>query len=68
MVELRLGLLQGLEVAAWISPRSPEGGFGSAAAAAAELNCSQTLRVEFSGSGSAVGKPLAQAVQLLHIR
>lgn len=44
------------------------GVFGSVVAAAAGLNCSQTPRVEFSGSGSAVGKPLAQAVQPLHIQ
>lgn len=67
-MELRLGLLRGLEVAVWISPRSPEGGFGSVVAVAAELNCSQTPRVEFSGSGSAVGKPLARAVQPLRIQ
>lgn len=53
-----------------ISPRSLAGVFGSvvAAAAAAALDCSQTLHVEFSGSGSAVGKPLAQAVQPSHTR
>lgn len=52
-----------------ISPRSLAGVFGSVvAAAAAALDCSRTLHVEFSGSGSAVGKPLAQAVQPLHIQ
>lgn len=68
MAELRPGLLQGPEVEVLISPRSPVGAFGSVAAAAAALNCSQTLRVEFSSSESAVGKPLAQAVQPLHIQ
>lgn len=68
MVELRLGLLWGLEVGVLISPRSLVGVFGSAAAAAAVLNCSQTPHVEFSGSESAVGKPLAQAGQPLHIQ
>lgn len=67
-MELRLGLLWGLEVGVLISPRSLVGVFGSVAAAAAVLNCSQTPHVEFSGSGSAVGKPLAQAVQPLHIQ
>lgn len=68
MAELRPGLPQGPEVGVLISPHSPAGAFGSVVAAAAALNCSQTLRVEFSGSESAVGKPLAQAVQPLHIQ
>lgn len=67
-MELRLGLLSGLEVGVLISPHSLARVFGSVAAAAAALNCSQTLHVEFSGSGSAAEKPLAQAAQLLHIQ
>lgn len=67
-MELRLRLLQGLEVEVLISPHFLVGVFGFVAAAAAVLNCSQTPRVEFSGSGSAVGKPLARAVQPLRIQ
>lgn len=66
-MELRLGPLWGFEAGVLISPHSLVGVFESVAAAAV-LNCSQTPRVEFSGSGSAVGKPLAQAVQPLHIQ
>lgn len=55
------------EVGELISPRSPAGGFGSVAVAAAS-NCSQTLRVEFSGSASAVGRLLVQAGLPLHIQ
>lgn len=64
-MELRLVLLWGLEAAGLISPHSPAVEFAFVAAAAA-LNCLQTLRVEFLGSVSAVGRLPAQAVLLLH--
>lgn len=64
----RLVLLQGLEVGGLISPHSPVVVFVFVAAAAAVLNCSQTLRVGFSGSVSAVGRLLVQAVRLLRIQ
>lgn len=67
-MEQRLVLLRGLEVEVLISPRSLEVEFVFAAAAAAALNCSQTLHVEFSSSGSAVGRLLVQAALLLHIQ
>lgn len=63
-MEQRLVLLWGLEVGVLISPHSLEVEFVFAAVAAV-LNCLQTLRVEFSGSGSAVGRLLVQAVLLL---
>lgn len=63
----RLVVLQRLEVGGSILPHSPVVVFVFVAAAAA-LNCSQTLRVEFSGSGSAVGRLLVQAVRLLRIQ
>jgi len=61
-------LLWGLEVGVLISPHSPVVVFVFVAAAAAVLNCLQTLHVEFSGSVSAVGRLLVQAVLPLHIQ
>lgn len=66
-MELRLVLLWGLEVGVWISPRSLVVVFAFVAAAAV-LNCLQTLRVEFSGSVSAVGRLPVQAVLPLRIQ
>lgn len=66
-MELRLVLLWALEEGELISPRSPAVAFVFVAAAAA-LSCLQTLRVEFSGSVSAVGRQPAQAVLLSHIQ
>lgn len=64
-MELRPELLWGLEAAVLISPHFPEVEFVFVAAAAA-LNCSQTLRVEFLGSVSAVGRLPVQAALPLH--
>lgn len=66
-MEPRLVLLWGLEVGVLISPHSLVVVFVFVAAAAA-LNCLQTLRVEFSGSVSAVGRLPVQAVLPLHIQ
>lgn len=66
-MELRLVLLWGLEVGVLISPRSLVVVFVFVAAAAV-LNCLQTLHVEFSGSVSAVGRLLVRAVLPLHIQ